>query len=187
VFLQLLYFLLLCFIYWVSSHGDKVINFISTFSVCLCKRKRERERDKWVNERVCKYLLVDILVVFDGWAFGVVAGGGWSGGKTPEQTTGVLLLPINELLHKTLPRVQNKQHVHINVINFNAWLPTGEIHTLKDARITTVVQCIFKPSWCRFSCRICHWRYLLQQQHGRWAAEGHFCESKGPSCALISN
>lgn len=142
---------------------------------------------EWVKEQPCEYLLVDVLVVFDGWSFGVVTGGGWGGGKTPEQTTGVLLLSINELLHKTLPRVHNKQHVQANVINFNAWFQTGEIYILEDARITTAVQYIFKPSPCRISCRTCHWRYLPQQQPGRWAAERDFWESKGPSCALISN
>lgn len=72
-----------------------------------------RERD-WVSKRtwVWKYLLVDVLVVFNGWAFGVVTRGGWSRGETPEQTTGVLLLTINELLHKTLSGVHNKEHTH---------------------------------------------------------------------------
>lgn len=64
----------------------------------------------------------------------MVTGGGWSGWETSEQTTGVLLLTINELLHKTLPRVHIKRHTHTDVMNCNALLPTEEIHTLKGRR-----------------------------------------------------
>lgn len=138
VFLTALLHLLAVYSVWWSYHLH--IHFL-----CVLGGVRETE---WVKEQPCEYLLVDILVVFNGWSFGVVTGGGWGGGKTPEQTTGVLLLSINELLHKTLPRVHNKQHVQANVINFNAWFQTGEIYILEDARITTAVQYIFKPSRC---------------------------------------
>lgn len=53
------------------------------------------------------YLLVNVLVIFDGWAFGVITRGGWSRGKTSEQTAGILLLTVNKLLHKTFPEICN--------------------------------------------------------------------------------
>lgn len=74
--------------------------------------------------------MVNILVVFDGRAFGVVTGGGRSGGKAPEQTAGVLLLSINELLHKTLPGEHNHQQEQENVINFDACFPSEVINML---------------------------------------------------------
>lgn len=53
------------------------------------------------------YLLVNVLVIFDCWAFGVITRRGWSRGKTSEQTAGILLLTVNKLLHKTFPEICN--------------------------------------------------------------------------------
>jgi hypothetical protein len=56
------------------------------------------------------YLLVDVFVVFYGGSLGMVTGRGGCGRKAAEQTAGVLLLPINELLHETLPVTHTETH-----------------------------------------------------------------------------
>lgn len=64
-----------------------------------------------LRARVCIYLLVDVFVVFYGGSLGMVTGRGGCGRKAAEQTAGVLLLPIDELLHETLPVTHTEEHI----------------------------------------------------------------------------
>ena len=57
------------------------------------------------------YLLVNVLVILDGGAFGMVTGRGGGRGETAEQTAGVLLLTVNELLHEALS-MNRYTHTH---------------------------------------------------------------------------
>lgn len=68
------------------------------------RQTEKKRKSKWIW---WAYLVVDVLVVFDGWALGVVAGGRRGRRETSEQATGVLLLPIYELLHEAFPGAHN--------------------------------------------------------------------------------
>lgn len=61
--------------------------------------------------------MVDVLVVFDGRALGVVAGGRRGRRETAEQATGVLLLPIYELLHEAFPGAHNNTAERVSGAN----------------------------------------------------------------------
>lgn len=153
------------------------------WSVCVCVTKRERE---WLRERVCEstfwsiYLLSSMAERLE-----------WSqeedeaeGRRRNKQLVSCCWRSMNCFIKLSLEYTTNVTHT--NVMNCNGWFPTEEIHMLKDRRSNHGCIIAPKPSRCKFSCKICQWKLSLQQP-GRWAAEGDFWGSEGPSCALISN
>lgn len=83
---------------------------VDCWSVCLCACAHVCV---CVHVRMCLYLLVHAFVVFYGGSLGMVTGRGGCGRKAAEQTAGVLLLPIDELLHETLPVTHTHTQKHI--------------------------------------------------------------------------
>ena len=63
-----------------------------------------------IGERV-GYLLVDVSAILYGRSLGVVTGGGGRG-EPSEQTAGVLLLTVDELLHEALSETHACTHAH---------------------------------------------------------------------------
>lgn len=99
----------LCLMIWqrIESvyHCVNISSLESLQETSKCVSLSEVDRKKKSKGITWAYLMVDVLVVFDGWALGVVAGGRWGRRETTEQATGVLLLAIYELLHEAFPGV----------------------------------------------------------------------------------
>ena len=72
------------------------------------------------------YLLVNVLVILDGGAFGMVTQRGGGRGETAKQTAGVLLLTVNELLHEALSM---NQYTHTHGTAQTAYYQTLSVDT----------------------------------------------------------